>query len=395
MAATSPEVLSAQRRPAGHGGDGSHVDTLTGYRGVAALVVLVVHAAGHTAYPWIGLHGYGPLALFVLSGYLLITPWSRWCLGTRGAPDLRTFARRRVARIFPAYLIVLFAVALIYPASQPKDGASWLRAVTLTNFLGADGLRPAMEHTWSMGTEFSWYLALPLVGAGLALLGRRVWPWSRNLPMYAVLAASVFVTAGWLVWVERSVESLGGLLTYPLWLPAYLACFMLGATVRHLELAAGLQPPGRTWVATVRRHWWAPALVALAAIGVLVSDLSGPEGYYVTVTFAERSTRTGSATVLALALLVIAITSGGRRPVRAVLAAPAMVAIGRWSYGIYLWHLPVIMVLAGNMDVPTGPVGFATWIAIVLAVSAGLGAATYAFIEAPAIAWSKRDTARR
>lgn len=394
VAATSPDLLAEQGRSTRPTGDASHVDTLTGYRGLAALVVLVVHGAGHTAYPHIGLHGYGPLALFVLSGYLLVTPWSRWSLGTGGAPNLRTFARRRVARIFPAYLIVLVVVALIYPASQPKDAASWVRALTLTNFLGSDGLRPAMEHTWSMGTEFSWYVSLPLVGLVLAVLGRRVWPLSRNLPMYAVVAASVVITAAWLVWVDTSVQTLTGQLTYPLWLPGYLACFVLGAAVRHLELSAGMQDGGRTWLTTVRKHWWAPTVVAVAAVGVLVSELSGPEGY-VTLTFAERTTRTASATVLAVAVLVIAVTGAGRRAVNLLLGGRAMVAVGRWSYGIYLWHLPVTMILVANMDVPAGPFGFGVWIALILGVSAALGAATYTFVEVPSIAWSRRDGSSR
>lgn len=203
MAATSPEVLADEGAGAERRNDAGHLDALTGYRGLSALVVLVVHGSGHTAYPDIGIRGYGPIALFVLSGYLLVSPWSKWSLGTGPRPNIATFARRRVARIFPAYLVLLVAVALVYPASRPKDGLSWLRAATFMNWLRPDGLRPAMEHLWSMGPEFTWYFVLPLMGTLLWFLGRTVVPRSAALPMLVVLALATAITVGWL-WLLRS-----------------------------------------------------------------------------------------------------------------------------------------------------------------------------------------------
>src|SRR3712207_5648557 len=142
----------------------AQIAVLTGLRGFAALMVLLIHSAGRTDYPGFGVQGYGPVALFVLSGFLLYRPWSMWALRDGKQPSVRTFARRRLARIFPAYLVVLLAFAVIYPASQPNGFDGWLRALTLTGTFASDGLRPGLEQTWSLGTELTWYVALPVMG---------------------------------------------------------------------------------------------------------------------------------------------------------------------------------------------------------------------------------------
>jgi peptidoglycan/LPS O-acetylase OafA/YrhL len=94
--------------------------------------------------------------------------------------------------------------------------------------------------------------------------------------------------------------------------------------------------------------------------------------------------------VLAVSLLLVAVTAGPRSAFTRVLGTTPLVAVGRWSYGIYLWHLPVTIILVENIAVPGGPLGFVQWIGLILGVSAALGAFTYTFIEKPAIAWSKR-----
>lgn len=387
VAATSPEILAdngqvQDRTTAGH------VDALTGFRGVAALVVLLVHGAGHTAYVDIGLNGYGPIALFTLSGYLLISPWAKWSTGRAGRPDIRTFARRRVLRIFPAYLVTLFVVALIYPPSRPRDGMSWLRATTLTSFLAPDGLRPGMEHVWSMGTEFSWYIALPVIGGLLGLLGRHVFSSVPVLAMYLVAIAAMAITVVWVLWI-RSMTELADLLTYPTWLPAFLVVFVMGALVKYLEIAprGSLRPGG--WLQTVASRWWLVMLTAAVAVVVLHSDLSGPSGY-TPLTFGERQTRNAAAAGLALVLLIGIVAAPLHSPLKKAFSGRFIVAIGRWSYGIYLWHVPVIAVLVDNMTVPTGPAGFVAWILLLLLISTALGAMTYAWVERPAIALSKR-----
>lgn len=364
------------------------VASLTGLRGFAALVVVTVHVAGRTDYPYIGLPGYGPVSLFVLSGFLLYQPWSRWALGTGPKPDLRVFARRRLARIFPAYLVVLAVVAVVLPESQPLGVDGWWRAIALANTTSPSGLRPAMEHTWSLGTELSWYLALPVLGWLLGLLGRRVGPRHATRWIVGVFLLSIPVTAAWRWWLE--VTQLGAGFTYPFWLPGFLVCFFGGAAVRHTLEAkrAGLSSArALTWLGG--RH---PGLLVALAIGFAAvgdSRLGGP-WEYVPATFAERSIRFVCSAAVALLLLIGAATAAPGSLLERAFSARWLVAIGRWSYGVYLWHLPVITVLVALMPL-SGPSGFITLYAATLAISVPLGAATYAWIEQPAMEWSKRS----
>lgn len=366
---------------------GGQVASLTGLRGFAALVVLTVHVAGRTDYPYIGLPGYGPVSLFVLSGFLLYQPWSRWALGTGPRPQLGVFVRRRVARIFPAYLVVLGVVAVVLPQSQPLGVDGWWRAITLAQTTSPTGLRPAMEHTWSLGTEVSWYVVLPLFGWLLGLLGRRVGPRHATRWVVGVFLLSIPVTSAWRWWLDAT--SLGASFTYPFWLPGFLVCFFGGAAVRHTLEAqrAGLSSArALTWLGGSHPGLLVALAFGFAALGD--SRLGGP-WEYVPATFTERSIRFACSTAVALLLLIGAATAAPGSILERAFSARWLVAVGRWSYGVYLWHLPVITVLVAFLPL-SGPSGFITLYAATLAISVPLGAATYVWIEQPAIEWSKR-----
>lgn len=369
----------------------AQVDSLTGLRGFAALVVVSVHASGRTDFPEFGIHGYGPVSLFVLSGFLLFTPWSRWALGTAAHPKVGTFARRRLLRIFPAYLVVMLAFAVMLPASQPNGWDGWLRAFTLTGTLAGDGLRPGLEQTWSLGTELSWYVALPFLGLVAGLVARRLRDPRRAFWAVAgLLALSLPVTAAWRVWVNVTADELSEKFTWNFWLPGFVVCFAAGAAVAHfLEGGrAGLVDLSgvRRWFS---RTWLAVALVVLiAAIGT--SPLGGPVEY-VPAEFWERQIRFVSSTAVAVLLLLACVFSRPSSLVVRFMSTRFMTATGRWSYGIYLWHLPVIVLLEDEFTLRTGFGGFVLWMTCIFAVSIPLGAGTYAWVEKPAIAWSKRS----
>lgn len=370
----------------------AQVAVLTGLRGFAALMVLLIHSAGRTDYPGLGVQSYGPVSLFVLSGFLLYRPWSTWAITDGSRPSVRTFARRRVFRIFPAYLVAVFALAVLYPMSQPNGWDGWLRAVTLTGIYASDGLRPGLEQTWSLGTELSWYVALPIMGVTVGLLARRMSPRGGFWLVTAALALSIPVTAAWRWWVH--VEDLAPLFTYSFWLPGFLVCFAGGAFVSHLLNGERKGIISLRWLRVPVARLWPVLLVIVIAVAVALSSLSGPDGY-VPATFPERQVRFVSATVLAVTLLVVAATGPMSSPINRVLSSRPLDAVGRWSYGIYLWHLPVIVLLADEFRWRSGVWGFVLWLGTILAISLPLGAASWAWVERPAIARSKRKRAVR
>ena len=118
--------------------------------------------------------------------------------------------------------------------------------------------------------------------------------------------------------------------------------------------------------------------------------LGGPHNYD-PVTNAERHIRLASNVIVATLLILVVAFSGTPHWFSRALPHRAVVAVGRWSYGIFLWHMSVILVLNPIVTERRGVLGLAVWIGAVLAVSIPLGAATYAWVEQPAIRWSKRS----
>ncbi|MGZ8742988.1 MAG: acyltransferase family protein [Nocardioides sp.] len=392
MAASTPEGQTGQIPPIPQESHRAQIAVLTGLRGFAALMVLLIHSAGHTDHPGFGIQTYGPVSLFVLSGFLLYRPWSTWAIGQGTRPSVRKFTRRRLFRIFPAYLAVLFAVAVLYPASQPNGWDGWLRGITLTGIYASDGLRPGLEQTWSLGTELSWYLALPVMGLVVGLLARRTTPRAGFWLVTVALGLSLPVTAAWRWWVY--VEDLAPRFTYPFWLPGFLVCFAVGASVAHLLNGERAGLVSLRWLRAVVARLWPVVLVLAAATAVTLSPLAGPDGY-VPATFSERQVRFICATVLAGTLLVVAATGPVTSPINRVLGSRWLNAVGRWSYGVYLWHLPVIVLLADGFVWRSGVGGFLLWLGTILAISLPLGAASWAWVERPAIARSKATRRRR
>ena len=173
----------------------SHVDrvaSLTGIRAVAAILVVGTHAAyatGKYTHGYWGLVGarmeIGVPIFFVLSGFLLFRPWVKSAATGGPPPSLSRYARHRVRRIMPAYIItVLFAYVLYhFRDAGPNPGHTWtglLRNLTLTQIY-ADGylgkyLHQGLTQMWSLAVEAAFYVALPLLAyLLLVLLCRRRW----------------------------------------------------------------------------------------------------------------------------------------------------------------------------------------------------------------------------
>lgn len=389
VAASSPEILAEpDSSGAGRRTDPGHVAALTGLRGLAAIIVVVVHGSSLTAHPWLGIHGYGPIALFTLSGFLLFQPWSRWILAASRRPSVRTFARRRVWRIFPAYLVVLATVALVYPASRPETGRQWLHAVTLTSIYDPEGRLPALEHTWSLGTELTWYVALPLLGAILAfLVSRGVVGGARSVLW--LLAGALVVTAVWRWYVGTQVEDAGHRVMYPAWLMSYLACFIGGAAIGHLVIAHRHGHASARWLRWFGARSYLVLAVASVAALIANSPWGGPWTFSAT-TLGQLTVRAAMCTMAALALLAGIAAAPPSSLVPRLFATPWLEAVGRWSYGIYLWHMPIVILAWDEGLIGSSGVSFLGWMAMLLGISVALGAATYRFVERPAIAWSKR-----
>lgn len=120
------------------------VGSLTGIRALAALLVVLTHAAYTTGkYPqgYLGLvwsrAEIGVPIFFVLSGFLLFRPWVKAAATGAPAPSVRRYAWHRVRRIMPAYVVTVLIAYLVYHfrTAGPNPGHTWeglFRNLTLT-----------------------------------------------------------------------------------------------------------------------------------------------------------------------------------------------------------------------------------------------------------------------
>lgn len=367
----------------------SQISSLTGMRGLAALMVVVLHIAGRTEYPWLGVHGFGPIALFVLSGFLLYRPFSRWVLGAAPRPSLKNYSVRRILRIFPAYWVTLHVWYAVHQPASPTSLGEWVKDVTMLNTLQFFGLNAGLQQAWTLGTELTWYVVLPFLAFGAHVVVSLVAPRWRLAVHASLLLSSLAVSGFYLAWAHGNETWMSA----GMWLPKYLACFAFGALVAlvlEAERAGVLEiPRGRKLMGD---PWLLPPL-ALVLVAVNVSEWAGPV-VFVPLTLAQEFVRDGSAFALAVVVLLIAIFAGPQAPFVRFLSTRFMQATGRWSYGIYLWHLPLIILFEQEGTVTAiGPLGLLIWLVLVLPVSYLLGAASYAWVETPSTGWAKSLTA--
>jgi peptidoglycan/LPS O-acetylase OafA/YrhL len=310
---------------------------LDGVRGVAVLLVLFHHCviwSGISTRMWLDREIYrlansawlGVDLFFVLSGFLI----TGVLLEAKGSPAyFRNFYGRRVLRIFPLYFAFLSFAILFFPRWLPAEPAANLVASQGWYWLFISNLQVAaygwqeplhLGHLWSLAVEEQFYLLWPLA---VFMLGRTA---------LMRLALGCFVTA-LLIRILRPFEM------------THVAAYVLLPT-RMDGLAAGafvaLAMRDSISLAAVKR-WSAGVLAAsvlvLAAFHINYRFLDVDEPVIATV--AYTFTAAGFA-----ALVALVVTAADVHPLRRMLSARILTAAGRYSYGIYVVHVPIILFLS-------------------------------------------------
>ena len=333
------------------------VASLTGIRAVAALLVMLTHAAyttGKYTHGYVGLvysrMEIGVPIFFVLSGFLLFGPWVKAAASDGRSPSVRRYARHRVRRIMPAYAVTVLAAYLLYHfrTAGPNPGHTWmgfLRNLSLTqiytdNYLYSY-LHQGLTQMWSLAVEVAFYVMLPMLAyLLLVVLCRRRW---RPVLLLTGLAGLALITPAWLILVHTTDFLPDG---SRLWLPTYLSWFIGGMMLAVLQQMA------------VRAYAMACVPLALASYFIVSTPIAGDP----TTSPAELREALFKAAFYAMiaTLLVAPLALGDRGLYAKFLSSRPMVFLGEISYEIFLIHLltmELVMVEIVRFPIYTGSMG--------------------------------------
>lgn len=351
------------------------VPELDGLRAIAALLVLWVHLPRYAfgseldeLHRWIAPGAAGVDLFFVLSGFLI----TRILLVDReqGVP-LRLFLIRRSLRIFPIYYLTILIVG------HQLSGFELAALLTYTaNFalLFTWGHCP-MDHAWSLAVEEHFYLLWPPIAV---FLPPRT---SRRVILFGVLPLALVSTVGAVALGDW--DQYGRALHEFILRSSTTKCFSLGlgalvayheAFVRTHRLAvAGVSAA----LVLVYLLLSVPGLKASGLYSVLESLPSGSDPGWLMSPVLVFAVPCAS---LALVLCAVAFT-GSRWPHCVLLRLAPLRAIGRISYGLYLYHFPIFLtpgIWGSNPDAPP-----LERVLLVLAVCFGVASLSYLLIERP------------
>ncbi len=342
-----------------------HLPALDALRGLAVIGVLLFHAD-------LVRGGYlGVDLFFVLSGFLitslLLNEW-----GADGGIAMRGFWTRRGRRLFPALVAVLVFVAfyaLVFAAPTElarirADGiaavfyvANWRSIAAGASYWDLFRTPSPLEHLWSLAIEEQFYLLWPVLVLVVLRLGRGS---ARILLAVSLVLAALSATAMWVLYdpgdtsrAYLGTDSRGAAILFGAALACVVGCWGLledQRLIRALDLAG---------------------LVALVGLGVAWATLDGQSRFLYHGGFW--------LTELAVVILIACAAHGDRSLMARGLSWRPFIWCGLISYGLYLWHWPIYVLLSSDRVHLDG----AALTTLRLAVTFAVAIVSYRFLEQP------------
>jgi peptidoglycan/LPS O-acetylase OafA/YrhL len=364
-----------------------------GLRALAASAVVITHVWGAA---WVAgrdpvaLHGrigtvfanlqLGVTLFFCLSGFLLYAPFVAWLLGDRPRPRLRAFARNRLLRIWPAYLVccavAMLALGLYRLADggvgRPPDLDHAVRLFTMTTDVTPSMQGQGFPVAWTLPVELIFYASLPVLSA---LAVRLRWLSRRQavlLPPAVLLVVGVATRAAlhlaplegssWFWVVEASFPAQCDMFAWG------MLVAIVAAAIRH----HGLRLPARWRLVAV------PVAVLVLAYCMHRMKLDGP--------LTSSLWNSVAAAAIGVLLAAVVLPHRSARPyVLRVLEWRPLVFVGLVSYSVYLWHSPVLDWTREHGWGKAGTAGLVFNIVMVLGLTVAVAALSYVLVEVPAL----------
>ncbi|MGN6693290.1 MAG: acyltransferase family protein, partial [Aquihabitans sp.] len=328
-----------------------HVPALDGLRGAAVAAVVAFHL-GYLDGGYLGVD-----LFFTLSGFLI----TRLLIAehrTTGGIALGAFLSRRARRLMPALLVMLAAVALVTNfwgstsdyAKVRGDSlatlayvANW-RSVLADNNYWALFSRPSpLQHTWSLAIEEQFYLVWPLLVAGV-FAGVVAWRTKRHggsphehrtSALTWLLGITIGIALLSAAAAALAPEGTSGVNRIYFGTDTRVASILFGAALALIIARFGEVRPGRP-----RQALEAGAVVAVIGLAVAWWSLSGTSGFLYDGGLALCG--------LAAALIIAALSHSQPGLLAKGLSFRPLCYLGLISYGVYLWHWPVITTITAG-----------------------------------------------
>jgi len=313
----------------------SHLPALDGLRGLAILLVIVVHygfgfdrvglgrlelaTQNVTRLGWVGVD-----LFFVLSGFLI----TGILLDAKGNNRYyRTFYARRMLRIFPVCYLLLLIIHFVNPiayASDPTELAHFLSDEPwlwgyLANFRAVAVSRLGACHTahfWSLAVEEQFYLFWPFLVA--------ITPGKRFRALCFSLIGTAIASRLALVGIGVPHAAIHTLLF------TRMDSLALGALLASLAR----EPEGLARIRPLAAKLLAPSAMVVVGLGLVFHSVSRHGMVMLTAGFTLLAIFFGS-------LLVLVVTAGKQSATAWFFESPPMRFFGKYSYAIYLYHFPL------------------------------------------------------
>ena len=357
-----------------------YVPSLDGLRAICIAAVLFIHMPAPTGHPWLEAirhrGWYGVDMFFILSGFLIT-----WILAveveTTGTVSLGRFYRARTLRLLPAYLSTIVLVLAGSRLLEIAQGNQSYRladlwplflSYTLNIWMAATAIWPwGVSHFWSLCVEEHFYLSWSAVMKRWGL--RRV----LRMALVAIVVVAVYRT-GWYLWMNRghlAAPSTASFFRIYYATDTRIDAILVGCALALLVRESRLQDLWRRLESAA----WFPTMALLATLGTIAW-----------VTQYRWRTETFGYTVMATAssTLLLAIFLQPQCWIARVLATRPLVHLGRISYGVYLFHAPLLTGLEVKLRFSAEyiePARYLPMLALLTLGSVGAAALHYHLIE--------------